>query len=62
MGDKKEFDVAKEKALKKPEPEGDCKNCPYNEPQYVEEIEGYICEGLLMTGDCYLAREEEALW
>lgn len=54
--------MAKEKVLKKPEPEGDCKNCPYNEPQYVEEIEGYICKGLLMTGDCYLAREEEALW
>ena len=39
-----------------------CKECPYSDPQYVEEIDGYICEGLLRYGDCYMARHETEEW
>lgn len=39
-----------------------CQECPYSEPQYVEEIDGYICEGLLRYGDCYMARHEMEEW
>lgn len=46
----------------KPEIPDSCKECPYSDPQYVEEIDGYICEGLLRYGDCYMERHEEEDW
>lgn len=33
-----------------------CKDCPYNRPIFIAEIQGTLCEGLCSPYGCYLAR------
>ena len=36
-----------------------CEECPHNDDIYIEEIDGYICEGLIDYGYCVCAEREE---
>lgn len=36
-----------------------CKECPYNDEIYDEELDAYICDGFLNYGYCFYAEHEE---